>query len=175
MHFVCFSFFLPCSKLESVGHSLWRKQHQSKILFSLNFETAALMLEIHAKSSNSKISECLTVNLRTVQSVFEKRWICPMMITKGYGSSEALLTVLIKKNFWICWWYPGHNWQRSQQDYLVHRDMGVFEFVIRPEAHEDICNFSYKIRKDQFLSQVTKDKKEALQNFCLLCHHKMFW
>ena len=42
----------------------------------------------------------------------------------------------------------------------IARDIGVSEFLIKLEVHEDIRYFSYKIRKGQFLSQTMKDKKK---------------
>ena len=38
--------------------------------------------------------------------------------------------------------------------------MRVSGFLIRHVVHEDICNYLFKIRKCQFLSQAIKDKKK---------------
>ena len=43
----------------------------------------------------------------------------------------------------------------------IVRDMGVSEVLIRQVVHEDIWYFSYKIRKDQFLSRIMKNKKKG--------------
>ena len=63
MPFVGFRFCQLCSKLVSVGHCLWAKQYHETIHFASN---GVLNCSHSRQSFNTKISKCLTVNLRTV-------------------------------------------------------------------------------------------------------------
>ena len=63
MHLICFKFCLLCTKLESVGCCLWGKQNHNAIQFSRNLKL--VQLDTHIRTSNTKISKCLGVNLRT--------------------------------------------------------------------------------------------------------------
>ena len=67
MYFLCFRFCLLFCKLETVVHGLWDKQHA--IHFFRNLKTAYCKVTIHARSSNTKISQCFCISLRTVQRI----------------------------------------------------------------------------------------------------------
>ena len=63
---------------------------------------------------------------------------------------------------------------------LSDKDMGVSEFFIRQVEHKNICYFSYKMRKDQFLSQAMKDKwkdhtEKLLNKLKHLLQPNMLW
>ena len=61
MDFNCFRFCLLCSKLESVGHCLWGKQHHDAIHTLQKCCTVAIQLG----NFNTKVSKYLGINLKT--------------------------------------------------------------------------------------------------------------
>ena len=70
MRFICFGFCLLCAKLESVEYCLWGKQHYDAVHFSWNLKKGMLYCwHLQRKPNNKKGSECLIVNLRTVQKI----------------------------------------------------------------------------------------------------------
>ena len=66
-HFTLFWFCQLCIKLESVG--LWGKQYYTTIHHSRNIETVRCTAWHSHGSSNTIISQCLDVNLRTAQRI----------------------------------------------------------------------------------------------------------
>ena len=65
---ICFMFCLLCSKLKSDKHCLLETQHRDAVQSSKKFwKWHAVLFGIYSKIFNTKISECLGFNLRTVQ------------------------------------------------------------------------------------------------------------
>ena len=67
MCFICYRLCLLCTKLESVEHFPWGKQHSPKTQFDLPefWKWYAVLFGIHNRGYNTKIPECLGVNMRT--------------------------------------------------------------------------------------------------------------
>ena len=121
----------------------------------------AVLLGIYARSSNTKISECLGINLRTVQRIRKefdesngdyegtaaRKPHSDRSDKKRTPEFVAAIQAIIDKN-------------PSQSIRSIARNMGVSEFLIRQVVHENIRYFSYKMRRDQFLSQAMKDKRK---------------
>ena len=63
MCFICFKFYLLCTKLESVRHCLWGQQHHNIISFSRNLETVCCIAWHLHRSSNTKISKSVWVSI----------------------------------------------------------------------------------------------------------------
>ena len=72
MHVVCFKFCLPCSKLESVLYCIGVKQDYDAIDSSRTLEALSVLLGIYTGIYNTKISECLGVNLKKLQRIRKK-------------------------------------------------------------------------------------------------------
>ena len=69
MRLLCFRFFLLSSKLESGRHYLWGKKHYDVINSSENLEMVCCTVQHSCRKPSIKISQCLGVNLRTVQRI----------------------------------------------------------------------------------------------------------
>ena len=63
--FFSFRFCQPCCKLKYVGHFLCRNQHHDAIHSSINLERYSVLRANYSRSSNTKISDCLGINLKT--------------------------------------------------------------------------------------------------------------
>lgn len=121
-----------------------------------------VLLGIRAGSSNKNISECLGVNLRTVQRIrkdFDES-------NGDYEGAAARKTHSARSDKKRTPEFVGEIQAMIDNDpsksmRSIARDTGVSEFLIRQTVHEDIRYFSYKMRKGQFLSQAMKDKRKA--------------
>ena len=118
----------------------------------------AVLLAIHARSSNAMISDCLGISLRTVQRIqkdldefnddykgaaAQKRWVSSMVIMKVQQLGNFTLILLIKIHKFVSEIQAMFN---SKSIRSIIRDMGMFEFLIRQVVYEDIWYFS-KMRK----------------------------
>ena len=97
-----------------------------------------------------RISECLGINLRTVQKIWKEL---------DEFNSNYKITAAQKPHSDL----KGTSEFVGETQAIIHedpsksikskvRDMEVYEFLIRLIVHEDIWYFSYKMRKSQFLS-----------------------
>ena len=92
MHIVCFWFCLLHSKLESVGHCLWGKQHHDEIHSTRFLEMAYYTAGIHSRISNMTM---FGRQLEETAEGFEKGWLNPIVITKlqQFGSLNQIVWI----------------------------------------------------------------------------------
>ena len=121
----------------------------------------AVVLSIHAGSSNTKISQYLAVNQRTVQKIQKDldesnsdyegtaAW-------KPYTDSSDQMRI----PGFVSEIQTGIDKYPSKWIRLITRYIDVSEFDIRLVMHEDICFFPMGWERDNFLSQAMKNKKK---------------
>ena len=85
-----------------------------------------------------------------------------MAITKVRQFGKLTLIVLIRKKIpeFVGEILAMIDKDHSKSTRSIARDRKVFEFLIRRVVRKDILYFSYKMRKGQFLSQATKNKRK---------------
>ena len=162
MHALCFRFHLLCSKLESLGHSLCRKQYHDTIQSSKNLETACYPIDNHAGSSNTKISQYLSVNLRTVQRILKD--LDESNSNYKYSNLEASLWLFKKRTKFIGGIQAMIDNDPSKLIRCIPRDMGVSEFLIRKVVHEDIETFLIQNKKKTIFIIGHEGKEESLHS-----------
>ena len=104
-----------------------------------------VLLRIHARSSNTKIS---------------KSWMYPLMITK-MRQLRSLTPISLKRkenNSQIYWPDPGYHWKRSQQVNQVNQKQGSVWVSYPAVSSWRHSIFLIQDGKGQFLSDVMKDK-----------------
>ena len=118
--------------------------------------------DIYAGDSNMKISQCLGVNLRTVQKIWKE-------LEESNDDYEDIAGWKLhtdssdKKRIpeFVCKIQAMTDNDPSKTIRYIARDMRVSEFLIRLVVHEDIHYFSYKMRKGQFYDRVWRQSFSA--------------
>ena len=161
MCFLCFRFCLLCSKLKSVGHYLWGKQNHDAIHSSRNLETACCTVwqsGWKCQHKDFRVFQCQSVD----RAVDLKRGGQVQWWLWRNSSLKASLIILIRKKNTE---FVGkiqitidNNSSKSIRS--ISRVMGLSKFLIKQVVHEDICFFSNKMRKGQFLLQAIKEKRK---------------
>ena len=134
-----------------------------------------MLVSNHTRSVTKKISQCLGVNLRTVQWIQKEnpknlypnphQTMSSELIYGGtatqklhYNSSDK------KKNSWISWQDPSHDWYQSQQVNQVHsQEHGSVWVSYQAGSVWRYLVFLIQNEKGQFLSQAMKDKRKAFE------------
>ena len=150
MHLFYFRFCLHCCGLY---HKLRLQKFGNGMLHCVAFYVGIFI---------TKISDCLCVNLRTLQRIRKQS----NESNDDYEGTPAQNPHSDRSNedripeFFGVIQSMIDNDSRKSNRFIV-RDINVFEFLIRQVVREDIQQFSFKIRKGKFLSQTMKDKKKS--------------
>ena len=104
----------------------------------------------------------------------EKSWMSSRLITKVQQLRIFILIILIRTPKFVCEIQAKIDNNPSGSIKSIARDMRVPEFITRQVMHVDIWYFSYKMRKEQFLSQAMTDKrKHHTTKFFNKCKHPL--
>ena len=145
MHALCSRFYQLCSKLQLVGDC---KESSTIMQFTPPEirKQHTILLGIYSGCSNTKISQCLTVDLKTVQKMWKE-------LNKSNGDYKGTTT----------WEFHFDNKRTSEflgkistmidskSIRSIARDMEMSAFLIRQVVHEDVISYA-RWERDTFYS-----------------------